>query len=91
MKVADDAKMEETGTEDGTYSPEDMDCMLDHFIKAKQIEADPQKLAMLKNYAMSKQKVITDLFDVNKLAPPKSLKDLKKIYNQKVQEDDSGD
>lgn len=89
MKIADEAKPEgPVQSNEGSYTQEELDEMLDNFIAAKQIEADPKKLAMLKDYAISRQKVINDLFDVNKLAPPKSLKDLKKAYNDKVMADD---
>lgn len=88
MKVADEAKTNDnTGpmSNEGTYSTEELDDMLEDFVKAKQIEADPKKLAMLKNYAISRNKAISDLFDINRMAPPpKSLKDLKATYDKKV-------
>lgn len=53
-------EMEETN--DGTYSQEQLDCMLKHFIEAKKIEADPALFAMVKDYAMSKNKMVEDMF-----------------------------
>lgn len=72
---------------EGEYTQEDLEEMLENFVKAKQIEADPAKLAMLKEFAQSKSKAITELFDVNKVEPVKSLKDIKKIYNEKLQKE----
>ena len=68
----------------GEYTSEQLDEMLEHFIEAKRVEADPKKLAMLRKYAQGKQKEVLDLFDVNNVPPPKSLKDLKKTYAEKV-------
>jgi hypothetical protein len=89
VKIGDEAKPEDMQeTNEGNYSQEQLEEMLEGYVRAKQIEADPQKLAMLKDYAMSKSKAVADLFDVNKTPPPKSLKDLKKAYDVKVMEDD---
>lgn len=85
MKINDEGKPE--GSESvaaGEYTQEQLDEMLENFISAKQIEADPKKLAMLKDYATSKSKAIADLFSENNRPPVKSLKDLKKAYNEKV-------
>lgn len=88
MKINDEGKPE--GTDEaspGEYTQDQLDEMLEHFIASKQIEADPKKLALLRDYAMSKNKAISDLFDVNNRPPVKSLKDLKKKYNEKVMEE----
>ena len=92
MKISDEAKPEGMdATNEGNYSQEQLEEMLEGFVKAKQIEADPVKLAMLKDYALSKNKAVSDLFDNNKIAPPKSLKDLKKAYDSKVMEEEDED
>lgn len=85
MKINDEAKPD--GSENvgpGEYTQEQLEEMLEHFIASKQIEADPKKLALLKDYAMSKAKAVSDLFSENNRPPVKSLKDLKKAYNDKV-------
>lgn len=93
MKIADEAKPEgsQSSTNEGSYSQEELDDMLEDFVRAKQIESDPKKLAMLKSYALSRSQAIADLFDVNKLPAPKSLKDLKKAYDAKVASDSEED
>lgn len=89
MKLNDEAKPEEgPETSPGEYTDDQLEDMLEAFVTAKEIEADPQKLAMLKDYAKSREKKIASLFDVNNLPPPKSLKDLKKTYDKKVREED---
>lgn len=92
MKLDDEAKPEDSQSQPGEYSTDELDQMLEHFVQAKTIEADPKKLAMLKDYAMSKSKQTAELFDVNNLPAPKSLKDLKKTYDRKVKDtsDDEG-
>lgn len=72
-------------TNEGVYDQEQMEEMLESYVEAKKIEADPKLFAMVKDYAMSKNKMIEDLFkQENKAPPPKSLKDLKKKYNDKM-------
>lgn len=72
---------------EGNYTEEQLSAMLEAFLLAKEIESDPQKLAMLKDYAKSKQKHVEKLFDVNNVPPVKSMDDLKKRYKDKVDED----
>lgn len=87
MKIQDDAKPSGTGREsnDGEYTQEDLEEMLEAFIQAKHIEKDPKLLAMLKDYATSHSKMVEGLFDDNSDKPEiKSLKDVKKLYNDKV-------
>jgi hypothetical protein len=96
MKMDMSAKPEGEDMEksnDGVYDQEHMECMLEHYIEAKKIDADPKLFAMVKDYAMSKNKMIDDLFkQENKTTPPKSLKDLKAKYNDKMMaEMESGD
>jgi len=66
---------------EGTYDQEHLDCMLEHYIQAKKIEADPVLFSTLKDYAMSKNKMVDDMFKDGPKAPVKSLKDLKNKYN----------
>jgi hypothetical protein len=81
-----------TGSAAGTYEQGDLECMLEHYLEAKKIEADPALLATVKDYALSKNKMISELFDQpTKNAPPKSLSDLKAKYNSIVKGDDEGD
>jgi hypothetical protein len=62
--------------------------MLESYLQAKKIEADPKVFAMVKDYAMSRNKMVEELFNAPaKTEAPKSLKDLKKKYNEKVMED----
>lgn len=68
-------------TNEGTYDQEHLEEMLEHFITAKKIEADPVLLATVKDYALSRNKMIAELFD----APAKSLKDLKGKYDKLVE------
>ena len=72
---------EATVSQDGDYSCEELDCMLEKYVDAKKIEADPKLFSLLKDYAMSKNKMVSELFDVNRTpsAKPKSIADLKKI------------
>lgn len=70
---------------DGVYDQEHLDEMLESYLEAKKIEADPKLFAMVKDYAMSRNQMISDLFkQENKAPPPKSLKDLKQKYNDKM-------
>lgn len=72
---------------EGTYDQEHLDCMLKNFIEAKKIEQDPVLLTTLKDYALSKNKMIQDLFDnVKNPGKVKSLKDLKTKYDSLNQE-----
>jgi len=72
-------------TDEGVYDQEQMEEMLESYIEAKKIEADPKLFAMVKDYAMSRNKMVEDLFkQENKTTAPKSLKDLKNKYNEKV-------
>ena len=87
MSAKPEMEMEEEmpSTDEGTYSQEQLDCMLKYYIQAKKIEADPKILAMVKNYAMSKNKMIEDLFSQGEnKSQVSSLKDLKKKYDEKV-------
>ena len=68
---------------EGTYDQEHMECMLKHYVEAKKIEADPKLFAMVKDYAMSKNKMVEELFNTPpKTTAPKSLKDLEKKYQE---------
>ena len=81
-----------TGSAAGTYEQGDLECMLEHYLEAKKIEADPALLATVKDYALSKNRMISELFDQPaKNAPPKSLADLKAKYNKIVTSDDEDD
>lgn len=76
-------------TNEGNYSQEQLEDMLEDYINAKKIEADPKLFAMLKDFAMSKNKMTEELFKAGPNKPPaKSLKDLKSKYNDMVMEDD---
>lgn len=73
---------------DGVYDQEHLEEMLESYLQAKKIEADPKVFAMVKDYAMSRNKMVEELFNAPaKTESPKSLKDLKKKYNEKVMED----
>ncbi len=77
---------------DGVYDQEHMEEMLESYLEAKKIEADPKLFAMVKDYAMSKNKMVEELFkQENKAQAPKSLKDLKKKYNEKVMAEMDGE
>jgi hypothetical protein len=79
-------------TEEGIYDQEQMEEMLESYMEAKKIEADPKLFAMVKDYAMSKNKMVEELFkQENKATAPKSLKDLKKKYNDKMMEEMDGE
>jgi hypothetical protein len=75
-------------TNEGAYDQEHLECMLEHFLQAKKIEADPKLFAMVKDYAMSKNKMVDELFKTpSKTSPVKSLKDLKSKYDEAVSDD----
>jgi hypothetical protein len=75
-------------TNEGNYSQEQLEEMLESFVEAKKIESDPKLFAMVKDYAMSKNKMVEELFSVpSKTSAPKSLKDLKSKYNEVVESD----
>ena len=76
---------------EGVYDQEHLEEMLEGYLEAKKIEADPKLLAMLKDYALSKNKMVEELFNsqVKNKAPVKSIKDLKAKYNKVVSEEDS--
>jgi hypothetical protein len=77
---------------EGTYDQEHMEEMLESYLEAKKIEADPKLFAMVKDYAMSKNKMVEELFkQENKAQPAKSLKDLKKKYNDKMMAEMDGE
>ena len=69
MKMDMSAKPEDSTepTNEGSYSQEQMEEMLESFIQAKKIEGDPQLFAMIKDFAMSREKMVKELFDVNKV------------------------
>ena len=68
-------------SEEGIYDQEHMEEMLESYLEAKKIEADPKLFAMVKDYAMSRNKMVEELFkQENKTTAPKSLKDLKTKY-----------
>lgn len=71
---------------DGVYDQEHLEEMLENYVEAKKIEADPKLLMMLKDYAMSKNKMVEELFNQpsKAKAPVKSLKDLKSKYDEVV-------
>jgi hypothetical protein len=70
-------------TNEGTYDQEHIEEMLEHYLQAKKIEADPKLFAMVKDFAMSKNKMVEELFNAPpKTTPPKSLKDLKDKYKE---------
>lgn len=71
---------------EGSYDQEHLECMLNKYIEAKKIEADPKLLAMVKDYALSKNKMVEELFNqpIKNKAPIKSLKDLKSKYDSLV-------
>jgi hypothetical protein len=70
---------------EGTYDQDELETMLRHFVEGKKIESDSKVLAMVRNYALSKNKMIEGLFKPSEnKAPVNSLKDLKTKYNDKV-------
>jgi hypothetical protein len=75
-----------------TGDSEEMEEMLEAFLTAKKIEADPMKMAKLKEYAMGRNKQIEDLFKVAPKQDIKSFKDMKKrkaeLDKMESQEDD---
>lgn len=93
MKMDMSAKPKDTeATNEGEYSQEQMEEMLEGYIQAKKIEADPQLFSLIKNYAASKSKMVEELFNAKpKTTPPKSIKDLKSAYNSMSEEDDGAE
>lgn len=76
-------------TNDGNYSQEQLEEMLENYIEAKKIEADPKLFAMVKDYALSRNKMVEELLNQpSKSTPPKSLKDLKQKYKDVVEAPD---
>lgn len=90
MKIDSTAKPEMVDYElpksnEGTYDQDELECMLRYFVEGKKIESDSKLLAMVKNYALSKNKMIEELFKQPENKPPvNSLKDLKKKYDDKM-------
>ena len=66
MKVESDTKSssEETNSESlpGEYTQEDLGEMLETVMKAKEIQSDEKVVRLLKNYAISKAKMVDQLF-----------------------------
>ena len=92
MKIEDEAgKPNKETSNAGEYSSEQLDEMLETYVAAKRIEQDPEKMSMLKQYAQSKQKEVAGLFDGAQTEKPKSLKDLKKIYSDKLAKEREGE
>lgn len=89
MKLSDDGKvMESDDMKEGEYDEHELQCMLENFVKMKEVEKDPAKLAMLKDYAQSKAKDMVSVFD--EIGAPKeykSLADLKKKKDEIDAED----
>lgn len=80
------------GSAAGTYEQGDLECMLEHYIEAKKIEADPILFGVVKDFAMSKNKMVAELFDQpQKSVAPKSLTDLKSKYNEIVRSEPKKD
>lgn len=70
---------------EGVYDQEHLEEMLESYLEAKKIEADPKIFAMVKDYAMSKNKMVEELFKAGEnKSEVKSLKDIKKKYNDKM-------
>lgn len=78
-------------TNEGTYDQEHLECMLEHYLEAKKIEADPVLFATLKDYAMSKNKMVEDLFKSSPKTSIKSLKDLKTKYQDMMSPESESD
>jgi len=90
MKMDMSAKPEsesEIPPAEGQYSQEQLAEMLESFVAAKKIEADPVLYGLIKDYAMSKHKMVEGFFDtgegstLGEKEKPKSLADLKKLAN----------
>lgn len=89
MKLSGEPKVGTEGaTNEGNYDEAQLEEMLEHYVEAKKIDADPKLKAVLRNFAMSKNKQVEEIFGPNASDSPKSLKDLKATYNEKVMEDD---
>ena len=75
-------------TSPGDYSEEDLEDMLENYLQAKKIEADPAIFTAVKEYAISRNKMVDELF--NQPAKPvkaKSLADLKSKYKEMTDPD----
>jgi hypothetical protein len=78
-------------TDEGIYDQEQIEEMLESYLEAKKIEADPKLFAMVKDYAMSKNKMVEELFKTpSKADAPKSLKDLKTKYKDMMEAEMEG-
>jgi hypothetical protein len=96
MKLDESAKPElediSEASHPGEYSEDDLESMLQGYIKAKQIDSDPVLKRMLKDYAMSKNKRIEDLLGANEGSTeeqnkkPSSFSELKKTKERKDKE-----
>jgi hypothetical protein len=79
------SETEESKTVPGDYSDECLEEMLEAYVTAKKIESDPVLLAKLKDYAMSRNKMVEEMFDSSPTSEskekPKSLADIKKMAN----------
>jgi hypothetical protein len=65
MKIESDMKSsEDTSTESapGEYTQEDLGEMLETVMKAKEIQSDEKVVRLLKDYAISKAKMVDQLF-----------------------------
>lgn len=76
---------------EGTYDQEHLDCMLKTYLEAKKIEADPKLFSMVKDYALSKNKMVEELFNQAPKTSVKSLKDLKNKYKDLMMTDTEED
>lgn len=90
MKQDMTAKPEGSTTNEGSYSSEDLDEMLEHFVESKKIESDPKLFALLKEHAMGKNKMIEGFFTGGP-EKPKSLKDMRELGNKKAMEEISAE
>lgn len=72
-------------TKPGEYTTEQMDDMLEDYVKAKMMEKDSSIMAMLKNHAAMKKQMMDEFLSMNPdKGKPKSIKDLKKIQQDKA-------
>jgi len=93
MKMDMQAKPKDTEeTADYEYSEEQLEEMLEALITAKKIESNPEIKRMVKEYAVSKNKMVDDMFseNVNDAGKnkPKSFSDLKEIADKKNMSDE---
>lgn len=69
----------------------DMDQMLEDYMAAKSMEADPKHMEMMRDYAMKKKEQLEEFLKTAGKDKPKaklkSFKDLKQVYDEKVKED----